>query len=160
MTQEQLILRRLMLATEKMDGAYYLYSRKKGAKENVMTLLYALDDGEAHLQQQICRDWLIPKTTLNTNVKELVAGGYITLAQGDGTREKMMTLTDSGRAYAEKLLGRVYQAEQAALEQTLAQFSAGFVDAMEYFAQCLCREFERRTSCVSPGGSEKEKECI
>ena len=160
MDEHAVQIRRLMLSITRMDGAYYYFARTLGYKENLLFLLYALGDGRPHSQAEICRDWLIPKTTVNTNVKELVAGGYITLAQGDGTREKMMTLTDSGRAYAEKLLGRVYQAEQAALEQTLAQFSSGFVDAMEYFAQCLCREFERRTSCVSPGGSEKEKVCI
>ena len=156
-TVEQII--RLMQNICKIDGTFYYFARRFAAKENLLYLLYALDDGRPHSQTEICRDWMIPKTTVNTNVKELVAAGYAALEQGEG-REKIITLTERGRAYAEQLLGQVYAAERSAMEQTLAQFSSGFVDAMEYFAQCLCREFERRTSCVSPGGSEKEKECI
>ena len=37
-------IRRLMLATNRIDGAYYLLSRKLGVKENILALLYALDD--------------------------------------------------------------------------------------------------------------------
>ena len=143
MTQDQLILRRLMLATEKMDGAYYLYSRKKGAKENVLTLLYALDDGEAHFQQQICRDWLIPKTTVNTNVKELVRDGYATLIPQMGKREKAIALTEKGRTYAAKILKHIYTAEKNALTRTLERFSPEFVEALDYFSDCLCQELDK-----------------
>ena len=142
-SQKQAILRRLMLATEKMDGAYYLYSRTKGAKENVMALLYALDDGQPHSQRQICRDWLIPKTTVNTNVKELVEGGYATLLSADGKREKQIVLTEKGRAYAAEILKQIYAAEQAAFDQTLERFSPAFVDAMDYFCGCLCQELRQ-----------------
>lgn len=89
-------IRRLMLATTKIDGAYYLFSRRLGIKENVLVLLYALDDGKPHSQKQICEDWLVPKTTINTNVKELVRAGYVMLYPGAGTREKIIGLTDAG----------------------------------------------------------------
>lgn len=140
MTPEQEILRRMMVATEKMDGAYYLYSRKKGAKENVLTLLYALDDGKPHSQQQICRDWLIPKTTVNTNVKELVQEGYATLLPQNGRKEKEIVLTEAGRMYAAEILKYIYAAERNALHQTLERFSLEFVEALDYFSDCLCQE--------------------
>ena len=59
-------VRRLMLHITQMDGAYYYFSRKLGYKENLLYLLYALDDGLPHSQTEICRDWMIPKTTVNT----------------------------------------------------------------------------------------------
>lgn len=83
-------IRRLMLATTKIDGAYYLFSRRLGIKENVLVLLYALDDGKPHSQKQICEDWLVPKTTINTNVKELVRAGYVMLYPGAGTGRKSL----------------------------------------------------------------------
>ena len=43
-------IRRLMLATNRIDGAYYLLSRKLGVKENILALLYALDDEKPHSQ--------------------------------------------------------------------------------------------------------------
>ena len=62
-------IRRLMLATNRIDGAYYLLSRKLGVKENILALLYALDDEETHSQKRICEDWLFPKTTINTIIR-------------------------------------------------------------------------------------------
>ena len=73
------MIRRLMLAINRVDGAYYYFSKKMGMKVNTLTLLYALDDGKPHSQKQISQDWLVPKTTLNTNVKELAEAGYVTL---------------------------------------------------------------------------------
>lgn len=137
-------IRQLMLANTRIDGAYYLFSRKLGIKENILTLLYALDDGEPHTQKQICEDWLIPKTTINTNIKELADAGYLRLYPGEGTREKTIGLTNKGKAYTEKIMQRVYEAEQAAIDKTLASFSAEFVEAMDFFAHCLCEEFQKR----------------
>lgn len=137
-------IRRLMLANTRIDGAYYLFSRKLGIKENILTLLYALDDGEPHTQKQICEDWLIPKTTINTNIKELTDAGYIKLYPGKGTREKTIGLTQNGKIYTEKIMKSVYDAEQAAIEKTLRTFSPEFVDAMDYFADCICEEIQKR----------------
>lgn len=44
-------IRRLMLATNRIDGAYYLLSRKLGVKENILALLYALDDEKPILRR-------------------------------------------------------------------------------------------------------------
>ena len=154
-TVQQII--RLMRNICKIDGTFYYFARRFAAKENLLYLLYALDDDSPHSQTEICRDWMIPKTTVNTNVKELVAAGYAELAQGEG-REKIITLTESGRAYAEQLLGQVYAAERSAMEQTLAQYSDTFVDAVAYFAQALCREFDQRA--LYEDSSEEGKEPV
>ena len=152
-TVEQII--RLMQNVCKIDGAFYYFARRFAAKENLLYLLYALDDGRPHSQTEICRDWMIPKTTVNTNVKELVSAGYATLRQGE-RREKIIALTESGRAYAGELLGQVYAAERSAMEQTLAQYSGAFIDALACFAQTLCREFDQRSLHAPPSGEGKE----
>ena len=56
------LVRRLGMAAVRMDGAYYMCAKKFGVKENMLDLLYALDDGAPHTQKQICGDWLMPKT--------------------------------------------------------------------------------------------------
>ena len=71
MDQNREAMRRIAIAINSMDGAYEMISRKIGVKENTMILLYALDDGRPHTQKEICEEWLIPKTTLNTIVREL-----------------------------------------------------------------------------------------
>lgn len=137
-------IRRLMLATNRIDGAYYLLSRKLRVKENILALLYALDDEETHSQKRICEDWLFPKTTINTIIRELVQAGYVTLCREENGREKRIALTQAGKDYASKMLKGVYQAEQAAMEKTLQRFSPQFVDALDYFADCICRELDHR----------------
>ena len=37
-----------------------------------MCLLYALDDGQMHSQNDICLQWEIPRSTLNTIIKQLL----------------------------------------------------------------------------------------
>ena len=110
-----------------------------------MTLLWALDDGAPHTQRQICRDWLIPKTTVNTNVKALAAAGYLELLPARDGREKQIALTPAGRAYAGQVLAGIYAAEREAMEETVAALGAEFVGAMEQFADRLCAALDRHS---------------
>ena len=104
MKKAEEMARKVVLATTKIDGAYYLFARKLGMKEHILTVLYALDDGKPHTQKQIGEDWLIPKTTVNTCVGELVDSGYVRLLAGVGTREKTIVLTEEGRLYTERIM--------------------------------------------------------
>ena len=141
MDDPSVLARRLILATTRMDGAYYYFARRSGVPENQLALFYALSDGKPHSQKEICEDWLIPKTTINTVVKEQVAAGHLTLRAGEG-REKIICLTDAGRAYAEKAISALCAAERAAAERTIARHGAGFVAAVEDFTEALWREYE------------------
>ena len=55
-----------------IDGIYDEYGRKnKIASTNVLWVLYALNDDEKHSQKDICDGWSIPRTTINTIIKDL-----------------------------------------------------------------------------------------
>ena len=141
MDDPSVLARRLILATTRMDGAYYYFARRSGVPENLLALFYALADCRPHSQKEICEDWLIPKTTINTIVKEQVAVGNLTLRAGEG-REKIICLTEAGRAYADKAISALCAAERAAAERTIAKHGAGFVAAVEDFTEALWREYE------------------
>ena len=141
MEDPSVLARRLILAATRMDGAYYYFARHSGVPENQLALFYALSDGKPHSQKEICEDWLIPKTTINTVVKEQVAAGHLTLRAGEG-REKIICLTEAGRAYADKAISALCAAERAAAERTIAKHGAGFVAAVEDFTEALWREYE------------------
>ncbi len=131
---------RLVQAVNQMDGAYYLWAKRMGAKENTVALVYALSDGKPHSQTQISQEWMIPKTTVNTIVKEMAAQGYLTLSLIPHTREKAVALTEEGSRFARQLLGEIRAAEEKALEKTLSQYGEEFIEALEYFAKQLCDE--------------------
>ena len=95
MDEKDQAIYRLMEATNQIDGSYYLCARRMGEKSNTLALLYALSDGRPHSQTQVSREWLIPKTTVNTIVKELREKGLLTLSCAPG-REKELLLTPAG----------------------------------------------------------------
>lgn len=137
MNEKVALIMRLDTAINKLDGAYYLWARRHLLKENTLSVLYALDDGKPHTQAQIARDWLIPRSTVNTVVKELVALGYARLTKLND-KEKWVELTAEGEVYAKAALKELYDAEIAAIDKTIEVFSPAFVDALEKYTDTLC----------------------
>jgi len=136
-------IRRIGKATAALDGIYWNISKLSGVKENLFWLFYVLDDGEFHTQKQICDDWLFPKTTINTLIKECEADGYITLQAIPGRkRELQICLTDKGQAYAKKVMKSVYEIENRALSVALEKCSPTFIADLELFTSELQSAFE------------------
>lgn len=130
-------VRRLMIAIERIDQAYYRAQRRLGIKDAAFVLFYAIADGGTYSQKQICQEWSLPRTTLNTVVQEYVGKGYLRLA-ATGHKEKEVVLTPAGRAYVQEILAPVFAAE----ERVMAAFLHTDLTAQtEAFAQRLEEEF-------------------
>ena len=150
MENDRALLDRFYRCTDKMDGLYYLAARRLGVKENALALLYTLNDGIPRSQKQLAQELLIPKTTVNTIVKEYLELGYLRLVSSEHGREKEMALTPLGRSYAQEVLRPVYRAEEQALRRTLERFSPQFVEAVEALTGYLAQEFQREIFAGSP----------
>ena len=133
-------VRELMICINRIDGIWYHLARRSGMKVNTLSLLFALDDGRPRTQQQICREWMIPKTTINTVVRECIHAGYVQCAAAKDGREKLLSLTMAGRAYADTLLGTFYRVENTAMERTLAVCGPQFIGALQCYADFLQEE--------------------
>lgn len=134
MSDERELLNRFCLAINRMDGLYAIAAQRAGVSENRLALLSALMIGGKLSQKQLCEQWLIPKTTVNTLVKELEAQGYVQLERMPGKRREMLvSLTDAGRDMAEEMRKPLCSVEEQAMTATLQKFSAEFVDAVERF---------------------------
>ncbi len=98
-----------------IDGAYEEYGKSCSlGTPNLLWILYALSDGEAHSQKQISDDWDISRSTTNTIVKDLESKGYLTLSRIKGERrELLVSLTPLGRAYADGILSDLYRRESS-----------------------------------------------
>lgn len=134
-------IREIMITTTILDRIYEAAAKKMGIKENTLELFYALDDGKPHSQTEICREWLVPKTTINTLVQECVRDGYITLLTEAGTKEKKICLTDKGKEQARKMLDAVYEIERHAYAKTIEEFSPEFIPAMTRFTNNINEGF-------------------
>lgn len=142
MDQHRNRIRRIMVTVNVIAGIYDRIAKRLGMKGNTLALLYALDDGRSHSQKEICEEWFIPKTTLNTVVKECVEAGYIVLRADPHKKEKKICLTESGRIYARDVLIQVYAQEGRAMERTLRKVPPNFIDDLELFAVNLKEEEE------------------
>lgn len=138
------MMRKFTMALNNIDEVYCSDKLKTGVKESELWLLYALDDGELHSQKQICEEWGIPRTTLNTTIKQMEAEGYLTLIPITGKRREMnICLTESGKIYAQQILKSIYEAEDQAMEATANRYSMDFIDALDYFSTCLKSAFDK-----------------
>lgn len=72
--------------------------------------MYALNDGNSHTQIEISNDWELPKTTVNTVIKEIQKNGYVDLIPIKGKRREMsIVLTENGKKYADRVLADLYK---------------------------------------------------
>ncbi len=98
---------------------YHLYSewaKEQGINFNVWAVFYTIDKYQQCTQKQVCTEWIVPKQTMSTLCKQLVEEGLIVLTQSaDDKREKTMTFTDTGKAYALPILQKLKQLERTIL---------------------------------------------
>lgn len=154
MEQEKDLMRRLISDTSKMDGLYYLWGKNTGISENMLTFMYALNDDKTHTQKQICEQFSIPKTTINTITKELMEKGLVVFENGENLKEKKLVLTKKGKIYAEKITGELKDIEKIAMEKTLEKYSVNFIEAFEYLLDCMEKEISIRLE--NRKGNEKK----
>lgn len=133
---------RLMLTTNRCIGVYYEIAKKMGIKENTLLLLDILSDKEQHSQKQICDDWHIPRTTLNTIIKECVKSGYIVLLPQSSSKEKLISLTESGQIFADEVTRTMKEAVQRSMEKIQKNYSTDFIMVFEKYVEYLENEYK------------------
>ncbi len=98
-----------------MDALYDDFAKRSNVSPAILWVMYALNDGKAHTQIEISNDWDLPKTTVNTVIKEIQKNGYVELVPVKGKRREMsIVLTESGKEYANQILAEIYKREKAA----------------------------------------------
>jgi len=106
-------------ALYRVDAVYDDFAKDSGVvSPTLLWILYALNDGNEHTQREICVDWSLPKSTVNTVMMELKKSGYIELEPIRGKRREMtVLLTHKGKDYADSLLAAIYEKEDAAFRK-------------------------------------------
>lgn len=95
-----------------VDSFYNEFAKQSNVSSALLWVLYALNDGKSHTQIEISNDWELPKTTVNTVVKELEQSEYVELIPIKGKRREMtIALTSEGKEYADSLLAQLYKRE-------------------------------------------------
>ncbi|UTO05135.1 MarR family transcriptional regulator [Moraxella sp. FZLJ2107] len=107
-------------AIAQIDGAVEHWIVKLGLTYNHFAVLYSLaDNADGTTQKQICDEWYIPKQTIFNICKEYKEKGLLEFyPSATDKREKIMRLTDAGRAVAEPILAKTHDISK----QVFAEF--------------------------------------
>ncbi len=146
----------LMTALNRINCCYAVCAQSAALKENELMILYALADGVPYSQKQICDEWGIPRTTMNTIIKEWKVRGLVQLEPIPGKRREMnILLTDAGQKLADSVLNKVFKMENAAMQETVEEFSPEFIRVLRAYEDRLranCKRFfgEAPTGPFSP----------
>ncbi|MCR5836446.1 MAG: MarR family transcriptional regulator [Lachnospiraceae bacterium] len=120
-----------------VDSFYDEFAKKSNISSALLWVLYALNDGNPHTQIEISNDWELPKTTVNTVIKDIQKDGYVELVPIKGKRREMsIVLTESGKKYADSVLSELYKKEHE-VYKSLSREERKIVDTLENLARKL-----------------------
>ena len=120
-----------------VDSFYDEFAKQSNVSSALLWVLYALNDGQPHTQIEVSTEWELPKTTVNTVIKELQQNGYVELIPIKGKRREMsIALTEAGKEYADSILSDLYKKE-AAVHGTLTPEEREVIATLEKIAESL-----------------------
>lgn len=120
-----------------VDSFYDEFAKQSNVSSALLWVLYALNDGQPHTQIEISTEWELPKTTVNTVIKELQQNGYVELIPIKGKRREMsIALTEAGKEYADRILSDLYKKE-AVVYGTLTPEEREVIATLEKIAESL-----------------------
>ena len=103
----------------------------------VNVLFYAK---EGMTQKEICQRTFHSKQTVNLIMKNLLADGYVTAAEMPvEKRNKIVRMTDAGRAYCEKVVRHITWAEDTAMSLFTPEEQKQLIDLSRTFTKNLTR---------------------
>ena len=137
------IIREYYIATYRVDEAYSRYSKTLGLSESELCLIYALYPNYELSQKEICKDWQIPKSTLNTTLKKYEKEGLISMSYLPNNKNEMkVSLTDNCILYAKKFIDEIQVKELEAMKKVMEKYGTSFIDAANLYADILSQGFK------------------
>ncbi len=137
---------RITVHLGKITQLYHECARAQGMTYNGMMVLGALRHNQTCTQKQIVEQWGLPKQSVNTIIKKLHSDQYVEFLPGRNNKEKLVTFTDKGKTFADKVLKPVLTMEEGVLqrigeeecqqlEKTTAKFSHFFEEEFLTYAE-------------------------
>lgn len=120
---------------------YSEYAKQNGMLMNtllVVNVLFYAKDGMT--QRDICARTFQSKQTVNLIIRNLLSAAYVTVEERkENKREKLVRMTDAGRAYCEKVVRHVTWAEDTAMSMFSPEEQKQLIDLSRTFTQNLTR---------------------
>ncbi len=119
---------------------YALWAHKKGLNYNSLAVFYGALNYQHCTQKQISTQWSLPKQTVFSVCKQLHAQGLLDFepAQQD-KREKILTLTAKGEAFARPIVDEIRAIEMQVVQSFGEQEIVDFIEKLQQFNQIVAQ---------------------
>lgn len=120
---------------------YDEYAKSQGILVNTFFVLSVLYDAEAGMtQKEICDAIHHSKQTVSQIINHLARDGYIAFREKtEDRRNKVITLTEAGRKYAEGPVTHITQAEERAMSMLAPKEQKELISLLERYTEYLRR---------------------
>lgn len=126
---------------------YSEYAKSRGMLMNTLLVVNALFYAKDGLtQRDICDRTFQSKQTVNLIIRNLLNEVYVTVEERkENKREKLVRMTDAGRAYCEKVVRHVTWAEDTAMSMFSPEEQKQLIDLSRTFTQNLTKLIHQET---------------
>lgn len=129
--------------SSEIEALYHQTSLKLGISDSVSVVLYTVYDvGDNCLLSDIYKKSGISKQTVNSAIRGLEADDILYLEQHTG-RAKRVILTDKGKDFAKKTVGKLYEAEVQAFNTWSEEEISTYIHLMEKYTHCFRKQIEK-----------------
>ena len=149
-----------------LNGLYNMYWESSRACRRVRTPNRMLVDtstaGGSVAVSRLTSEWFYSKQTINSAIKTLTARGFATLEFAEGSRKnRVVSLTEEGRRFAERYALPAQGAEQRAFETLEPWEQREIMRLIGKFSQVLgdeCETFKQQVAAESQMQDRREGE--
>ena len=129
---------------------YDEYAKRNGMMMKtllVVNVLFYAKDGMT--QKEICQRTFQSKQTVNLITKNLLTENYVTVTEvPENRRNKIVQMTDAGRAYCEKVVRHITWAEDTAMSMLTPEQQRQLIDLSRTFTKNLTMLIHQGTEDV------------
>ena len=125
---------------------YADWAKKHDISYNALLILYSLWNGKYYCtQKMICQQWMLPKQTVNTILKDLEKKELVSFgATPYDHRKRGICLTDSGIDYAKPIIPKLMELETQVMEKLGNERAEAIIENtalfIEYFKEGMDSE--------------------
>lgn len=115
------------------------YAKIAGLTPMSLNVLSIIRDNSGDCTQKlICKQSQYNKQSVNMIIKSFWEQGYVELAEmKEDRRNKQVKLSQSGKIYADKVIGLLWKVENDALEKTTPEQQKALMAFLEAYEQCF-----------------------
>ena len=126
---------------------YDEYAKRNGMMMKTLLVVYVLFYAvDGMTQKEISRRTFQSKQTVNLIIKNLLAESYVTVTEApDNKRNKIVRMTDAGRAYCEKAVRHITWAEDTAMSLFTPEEQKQLIELSRTFTENLTRLVNQET---------------